>query len=75
MLTWNIGIFDCWTIGYSTFVYVVNGTNIAATFSDTSFWTTLFMTSGSCAFESSLTSSSGRPPTPPAALISSIASS
>ena len=36
---------------------------ITATFWETSFWIDVFMTSGSWAFVSTLTSSSGRPPT------------
>ena len=48
---------------------------MAATFCDTRFCTTVFITSGDCAWVSSLTSSIWSPATPPAALISSTASS
>ncbi len=53
---------------------MVNGTNIAATFCDTNFWRTLFITSGCWACVSRTVSFSGRPSTPPAALISATAS-
>ena len=75
VMTWNVGTFDWARIGNSTEVYEQNGMKIAATFFEIRFWTAVFMTSGSWALVSTLTSSSGCPPTPPAALICSIASS
>src|SRR5689334_18743624 len=46
VFTWKVGIFACATIGNSTELYVQNPQKMAATFCETNFWNTFFMTSG-----------------------------
>ncbi len=73
MFTWKAGTFWLAMIGNSTDVYEQNGMKMAATFCETRFCMTVFITSGDWSLVSSLTSSILLPPMPPASLISDTA--